>query len=78
MRAAPARPAAVVAIVLLAIPALLPLLSAAAAWATPATEVWQHQLQHVLPRVGLNTLLLLALVGLATALLGTGLAWLVQ
>ena len=66
-----------VAIVLLAIPALLPLLSALAAWATPATEVWQHQLQHVLPRVGLNTLLLLTLVGLATAVLGTGLAWLV-
>ncbi len=77
MRPAPARPAAVVAIVLLALPALLPLLSALAAWATPATEVWQHQLQHVLPRVGLNTVLLLALVGSATAVLGTALAWLV-
>jgi iron(III) transport system permease protein len=77
MRAFPARPAAVVAIVLLAVPALLPLLSALAAWATPATEVWQHQLQHVLPRVGLNTLWLLLLVGASSALLGTALAWLV-
>ncbi len=62
---------------LLAVPALLPLLSAALAWATPAGEVWSHQLQYVLPRVSVNTAVLLALVGAATATLGTSLAWLV-
>ena len=56
---------------------MLPLLSVAAAWAVPAGEVWQHQLQHVLPRVAGNTVLLLACVALLTAVLGTGLAWLV-
>ena len=65
------------ALALLAIPALLPLVSAVAAWAVPATEVWAHQLRHVLPRVTVNTALLLVLVGTATALLGTALAWLV-
>lgn len=68
---------AAVAVLLLALPAMLPLLSAAAAWFTPAGEVWQHQLEHVLPRVAGNTLLLLLGVGLATGVLGTGLAWLV-
>lgn len=77
MRATPVRPAAVAAVILLAVPALLPLLSALAAWLVPAAEVWQHQLQHVLPRVGLNTVLLLAVVGAATGALGTALAWLV-
>ena len=73
----PSRPAAVLTVAALAVPALLPILSAAAAWAVPAGDVWQHQLQHVLPRVAGNTLLLLALVALTTALLGTALAWLV-
>ncbi len=67
---------AAVAVLLLALPAMLPLLSAAAAWFTPAGEVWQHQLEHVLPRVAGNMLLLLG-VGLATGVIGTGLAWLV-
>jgi len=73
----PQRFAAVAAVALLAVPALLPLLSAAAAWAVPAGEMWQHQLQHVLPRVAGNTLLLLALVAVVTGVLGTALAWLV-
>ena len=73
----PRRAAAVVVVGLLAAPALLPLLTAVLAWATPAGEVWQHQLQYVLPRVAWNTTLLLLIVGSATALLGTGLAWLV-
>jgi iron(III) transport system permease protein len=73
----PQRFAAVAAVALLAVPALLPLLSAAAAWTVPAGEIWQHQLQHVLPRVAGNTLLLLALVAVLTGLLGTALAWLV-
>ena len=73
----PRRAAVVLVVGLLAAPALLPLLTAAGAWATPAGEVWQHQLQHVLPRVAWNTTLLLLIVGFATAMLGTGLAWLV-
>jgi iron(III) transport system permease protein len=77
MAASRTRPAAIVVIVLLAIPALLPLLSALAAWTAPAGDIWQHQLQHVLPRVTLNTIGLLVIVATATALLGTGLGWLV-
>jgi iron(III) transport system permease protein len=73
----PRRAAAALVVGLLAAPALLPLLTAVLAWATPASEVWQHQLQYVLPRVAWNTTLLLLIVGSATALLGTGLAWLV-
>ena len=77
MRLLPQRFAAVAAVALLAVPAMLPLVSAALAWAVPAGEIWQHQLQHVLPRVAGNTVLLLALVAAATGVLGTALAWLV-
>jgi iron(III) transport system permease protein len=77
MRAFPARPAAVLAVVLLAMPVSLPLLTALAAWAAPASDVWLHQLQHVLPRVAVNTAVLLALVAAATGVLGTALGWLV-
>jgi iron(III) transport system permease protein len=73
----PQRFAAVAAVALLAVPAMLPLVSAALAWAAPAGEIWQHQLQHVLPRVTGNTVLLLALVAAVTGVLGTALAWLV-
>lgn len=73
----PQRFAAVAAVALLAVPAMLPLVSAALAWAAPAGEIWQHQLQHVLPRVAGNTVLLLALVAIVTGVLGTALAWLV-
>jgi iron(III) transport system permease protein len=66
-----------VALTGLAVPALLPLLAAGAAWTLPTGEVWAHQLEHVLPRVARNTVLLLVIVGCATALLGTALAWLV-
>jgi iron(III) transport system permease protein len=77
MRLSAQRPAAVLAIALLAVPALLPLLTALASWATPAGDVWLHQLQFVLPRVAANTVLLLIAVAAATAVLGTALAWLV-
>jgi iron(III) transport system permease protein len=77
MHSAARRNWAAAALAVLAIPALLPLISAVAAWAVPATEVWSHQLRYVLPRVVGNTALLLATVGLATAVLGTALAWLV-
>ncbi len=39
--------------------------------------MWAHQLEHVLPRVVLNTTLLVALVAGLSALLGASLAWLV-
>ena len=77
MSPVPQRFAAVAAVALLALPAMLPLASAALAWAVPAGEIWQHQLQHVLPRVTGNTVLLLALVAAVTGVLGTALAWLV-
>jgi iron(III) transport system permease protein len=62
---------------LLAVPALVPLLATALAWASPTGDVWAHQLEHVLPRVALNTALLVVLVPLTSALLGASLAWLV-
>lgn len=77
MRPSQQRYAAVAAVAFLAAPTMLPLLSAAAAWAVPAGEIWQHQLAHVLPRVAGNTLLLLGLVAVGTGVLGTALAWLV-
>jgi len=58
-------------------PVAVPVLSAFAAWATPAVDVWSHQLQHVLPRAGWNTALLVLLVCAGAGLLGTALAWLV-
>ena len=64
-------------VALLAVPALLPLLAAGFAWASPAGEIWAHQIEHVLPRVAANTLALLAVVGISTAALGSVLAWLV-
>jgi iron(III) transport system permease protein len=77
MSSAARRTWAASALGVLAVPALLPLLSAVTAWTVPAGEVWAHQLEHVLPRVAVNTALLLLLVGGATAALGTALAWLV-
>jgi iron(III) transport system permease protein len=73
----PARAAAATTVLLLAVPVAVPVLSALAAWATPATEVWSHQLQHVLPRAGWNTALLVLLVVAGATVLGTALAWLV-
>lgn len=77
MTTGPRRGWAAAILAVLALPALLPLLSAVTAWAVPTGEVWAHQLEHVLPRVALNTVLLVLLVGLSTALLGAALAWLV-
>jgi iron(III) transport system permease protein len=69
--------ARVALVALLTLPVLLPLGSAVAAWANPAVEIWQHQLQHVLPRAGFNTVALVLMVGAGTAVLGAGLAWLI-
>ncbi|RPI14909.1 MAG: iron ABC transporter permease [Lysobacterales bacterium] len=71
------RLAAALVVSLLALPALLPLATALGSWAAPTGAIWQHQLEHVLPRVTANTVLLLFAVATATAALGTALAWLV-
>lgn len=63
-------------LLLLALPALIPLLSIVMALLTPDREVWNHLLEHVLPRVTLNTITLVLGVSMLSAVLGTGLAWL--
>lgn len=64
-------------VLVLAAPALLPLAAAALSWASPAPEVWEHQLRFLLPRAALQTLVLVAVVTLAATTLGVALAWLV-
>lgn len=70
-------PAATLVLAVLALPALLPIAATLLAWSSPETGIWAHQLQYVLPRVALNTLLLVFWVGLGSLLLGVGLGWLV-
>lgn len=57
--------------------AIAPLL--ALAWQAASGHVgqWSHLMEHVLPRAGLNTLWVLAGVGLIVGIVGTGTAWLV-
>ncbi len=57
--------------------AVAPLL--ALAWQAAGGHVgqWAHLAEHVLPRAGLNTLLVLAGVGVIVGIVGTGTAWLV-
>jgi iron(III) transport system permease protein len=57
--------------------AVAPLL--ALAWQAAGGNVgqWAHLAEHVLPRAGLNTLLVLAGVGVIVGIVGTGTAWLV-
>src|SRR5690606_816460 len=43
---------------------------------SPQGEVWNHLLQHVLPRVTLNTAVLMALVAVSVLCVGVPLAWL--
>ncbi|HSV55903.1 MAG TPA: iron ABC transporter permease [Magnetospirillaceae bacterium] len=57
--------------------ALLPVLVVASSLLTPDLEVWRHLRDTMLLELTLNTLTLLAGVGLGTLVLGTGLAWLV-
>lgn len=61
-----------------AIAVVLPLLSLAWNAAQGSDELWGHLGRHVLPRAGLNTLVLLSGVGLLAAMLGAGSAWLVS
>lgn len=70
-------PAATLTLAVLALPALLPIAATLMAWASPESGIWAHQLEYVLPRVALNTLVLVFSVGLGCLLLGVGLAWLV-
>lgn len=57
---------------------LAPLLSLALYAIQGSFEHWGHLLQNVLPQATLNTLLLLAGVGVLVTCLGTGAAWLVS
>lgn len=62
---------------LLATPALLPLAATALSWATPALEVWEHQLRFLLPQAALQTVTLVLLVTVSSTVLGVALAWLI-
>ncbi len=62
---------------LVALAALLPVLALAGVALQGSGGLWSHLLAHVLPRATLNTLLLLAGVGVLAAGIGTGCAWLV-
>jgi iron(III) transport system permease protein len=66
--------AASMAIALLVV---LPVLVVASALLTPTREIWQHLWATLLPLMLVNTVALLAGVGLGTLVLGAGLAWLV-
>ena len=56
---------------------LLPVIVVASSLLTPSVEVWRHLWDTILPGMLRNTLLLVLGVGVGTAVLGTGLAWLV-
>ncbi|WP_233559892.1 ABC transporter permease [Oleomonas cavernae] len=55
----------------------LPVITVASAALTPAGEMWLHLSETVLPRYITNSLLLMAGVGVGTAVIGAGTAWLV-
>lgn len=54
-----------------------PILAILANLGQPATEVWQHLAATVLPEMLQNTIALVVGVGLGSAVIGTGCAWLV-
>jgi len=56
---------------------LLPAIIAASSLLSPSFEVWAHLWDTILPRMILNTLLLLTGVSIGTFMIGTVLAWLV-
>ncbi|HET6498834.1 MAG TPA: iron ABC transporter permease [Coriobacteriia bacterium] len=58
--------------------AVLPVGVVAASLLTPTYDVWRHLWDTILPRMMLNTALLLGGVAIGTLVLGTGLAWLVS
>lgn len=57
---------------------LLPLLALAWTAGQGSNGLWAHLAAHVLPRASLNTVLLLAGVGVVTCVVGVGSAWLVS
>ena len=54
----------------------MPVVVVIAALLHPDTDTWAHLSEYVLPRVTVNTLILVSGVAFTTAILGTGLAWL--
>ncbi len=61
----------------LAVIIIFPVIVVVIAWALPDPELWQHFATTLLSELLLNTLILLAGVGIGVAVLGTTLAWLV-
>ena len=63
----------------MAMAALLLLPVAAVAWLAffPTENIWPHLVEHALPVYLGNTIVLMAIVGLTAAMIGTGAAWLV-
>ena len=55
----------------------LPILVVGSAWLTPASELWSHFAQTLLPELITSTLILLAGVAIGVSILGTVLAYLV-
>jgi iron(III) transport system permease protein len=55
----------------------LPLLGVLSSLLVPQGELWRHLAETQLPDIAINTLVLLVVVGLGTAAIGTGTAWLV-
>jgi len=53
-----------------------PVVVVVSAWFTPATDIWRHLAQTVLPGLLRNTAVLIVGVGLGVFILGVGLAWL--
>ena len=56
---------------------LLPILAVLWMAFFPTDNIWPHLLQHALPRYLQNTILLMTIVGLCSAIIGTATAWLV-
>ena len=62
---------------LVALVVLAPVLVVSASWLVPATDVWRHLAQTVLPELLRNTVVLVLGVGAGVLVLGVALAWLV-
>src|SRR5688572_19738735 len=76
LRPASANGGALTLAVALTLPALIPLIVVVSAVFHPETAIWTHLLNHVLPHVIGNTLILVVGVALLAGMLGTSLAWL--
>jgi len=55
---------------------LIPVMTVIGVGLSPQAETWAHLMQHVLPRVTVNTALLMLLVGMGVLVVGVPLAWL--